>query len=76
MTSFCYVMLATIAVLMSLAHGFSLKGATSPLNARKMSLNMADKKRVLVIGGTRFSGLYLWRELHKRVSLQANSQDC
>ena len=25
---------------------------------------------VLLIGGTRFSGLYLWKELHKRVSSQ------
>jgi len=27
---------------------------------------MADTKKVLIIGGTRFSGLYLWNELHKR----------
>ena len=27
---------------------------------------MADEKRVLIVGGTRFSGLYLWNELHKR----------
>ena len=24
-------------------------------------------KKVLIIGGTRFSGLYLWKELHDRV---------
>jgi len=30
------------------------------------SLNMADSKRVLIVGGTRFSGLYLWNELNKR----------
>lgn len=27
----------------------------------------AGKKRVLIIGGTRFSGLYLFKELHDRV---------
>lgn len=31
------------------------------------SLSMSsNSKRVLLIGGTRFSGLYLWKELHKR----------
>jgi len=27
---------------------------------------MVDKQKVLIIGGTRFSGLYLWRELYNR----------
>lgn len=44
--------------------------ALSParMSARRGNMNMAttDKKRVLVIGGTRFSGLYLTRELFSR----------
>lgn len=32
-----------------------------------LSMNAAHtKKNVLIIGGTRFSGLYLWKELHQR----------
>lgn len=31
-----------------------------------LSLSMNAKKNVLIIGGTRFSGLYLWKELHDR----------
>ncbi|CAN0402725.1 unnamed protein product [Ascophyllum nodosum] len=37
------------------------------MSARRGDMNMAaSKKRVLVVGGTRFSGLYLTRELHLR----------
>lgn len=32
-----------------------------------MSAGADGKKRVLIIGGTRFSGLYLFKELHDRV---------
>lgn len=32
-----------------------------------MSAGSGSKKRVLIIGGTRFSGLYLWKELYDRV---------
>merc|ERR1711871_564525 len=31
-----------------------------------INLKMVDSKKVLVIGGTRFSGLYLWKELVDR----------
>lgn len=34
-----------------------------------MSAGAGEKKRVLIIGGTRFSGLYLWKELHDRVCI-------
>lgn len=49
--------------------GFAL--SPSSMNARARagsSLRMAaeGKQRVLVIGGTRFSGLYLTKELHSR----------
>jgi hypothetical protein len=32
-------------------------------------------ENVLIIGGTRFSGLYLWKELYDRVSAPALSND-
>lgn len=38
----------------------SLRAATATMSAD------VGKKRVLVIGGTRFSGLYLTKELHSR----------
>lgn len=45
--------------------GFALSPST--MSARRGGLSMAaDKQRVLVIGGTRFSGLYLTKELHSR----------
>jgi len=31
-------------------------------------MSTATSKKVLIIGGTRFSGLYLWKELYDRVS--------
>ena len=34
---------------------------------------MSNSKNVLIIGGTRFSGLYLWKELHDRVSISKHS---
>lgn len=42
--------------------------AQSATRGRQNVLNMmAEKKRnVLIVGGTRFSGLYLWKELHSR----------
>jgi len=36
-------------------------------NAMQLRMSIAPKK-VLIIGGTRFSGLYLWKELYDRVS--------
>lgn len=45
--------------------GFALSPST--MSARRGAVSMAaDKQRVLVIGGTRFSGLYLTKELHSR----------
>lgn len=45
--------------------GFALSPST--MSARRGAVSMAaDKQRVLVIGGTRFSGLYLTKELHAR----------
>ena len=38
--------------------------APKPLNLNMMAA--PGKKEVLIVGGTRFSGLYLWEELHKR----------
>jgi hypothetical protein len=32
-----------------------------------MTMSAGGKKNVLIIGGTRFSGLYLFKELHDRV---------
>eukprot|EP01041_Mallomonas_annulata_P012462 gene12462-26212_t len=45
------------------------QGFMAPINNRMplKSLSMtAGSKKVLIIGGTRFSGLYLWKELHNR----------
>lgn len=49
----------------------SFSGFSNGLNragGRGLNLNMMAeaKKNVLIVGGTRFSGLYLWEELHKR----------
>jgi nucleoside-diphosphate-sugar epimerase len=38
----------------------------SILPSSSLKLSMVQPKSVLLIGGTRFSGLYLWRELHER----------
>lgn len=49
--------------------GFTLSPSSINVRARAgSSLRMAavGKQRVLVIGGTRFSGLYLTKELHSR----------
>jgi nucleoside-diphosphate-sugar epimerase len=40
------------------------RAAHKPLNLDMMAA--PGKKEVLIVGGTRFSGLYLWEELHKR----------
>lgn len=46
--------------------GFALSPSTMS-SARRSAVSMsAEKQRVLVIGGTRFSGLYLTKELHSR----------
>lgn len=37
-----------------------------PLLSLSLAMNTVASKSVLLVGGTRFSGLYLWRELHKR----------
>lgn len=53
----------------ALVAGFALSpGAMTARGRAGTSLRMSDDgpKRVLVIGGTRFSGLYLTRELHAR----------
>jgi nucleoside-diphosphate-sugar epimerase len=36
------------------------------MGRQKMSMSTTAKKNVLIVGGTRFSGLYLWEELHNR----------
>jgi hypothetical protein len=41
-----------------------------------MSAGANSKKRVLIIGGTRFSGLYLFKELHDRVSMCVGMYIC
>lgn len=43
----------------------ALSSASAASSTPSMSADI-PKKRVLVIGGTRFSGLYLTRELHAR----------
>jgi len=46
------------------ADAFSVSGMRRTVgSARASMLNMKD---VLIVGGTRFSGLYLWEELHNR----------
>lgn len=62
-------MLALVAAVAApaMVAGFALSPSTM-MSARRggVSMEAADKKRVLVIGGTRFSGLYLAKELHSR----------
>lgn len=58
-----YMLLAVLAIATSVA-AFSASPAAS-FAVRHMSMSVAPKK-VLVIGGTRFSGLYLWKELFSR----------
>lgn len=36
------------------------------LNRRSLMMSTSAGKKVLIVGGTRFSGLYLWKELHQR----------
>jgi len=55
---------ATVVVMMCPADAFSVSGMRRTVgSARASMLNMKD---VLIVGGTRFSGLYLWEELHNR----------
>jgi 2'-hydroxyisoflavone reductase len=59
-----------LVALVSHGAAFSFAGigmgrvAPKPLNLNMMAA--PGKKEVLIVGGTRFSGLYLWEELHKR----------
>lgn len=46
--------------------GFALSPSTMSARRGTAVSMAADKQRVLVIGGTRFSGLYLTKELHSR----------
>jgi hypothetical protein len=52
------------SALLSFATAF-LGGAGRP-SMRMHAMSMADSKNILIVGGTRFSGLYLWKELHDR----------
>lgn len=52
----------TVALLISVAAAFTLFSSTK----RSILMMQSDSKKVLIVGGTRFSGLYLWNELHKR----------
>lgn len=56
---------------MGTAFGFrrAPSGAVRATNSRAMLTMQALKvapKKILIVGGTRFSGLYLWEELHNR----------
>ncbi len=56
-----------LAVLVVSCNAFSLRSSSSIMNRNSHSfLEMVDSKKVLLIGGTRFSGLYLWKELLDR----------
>jgi len=59
-----------LVALVSHGAAFSFSGIGMGRSAHKpLNLNMMaapGKKEVLIVGGTRFSGLYLWEELHKR----------
>lgn len=57
--------LMAAAVVPAMVDSFAL--SPSMMSARRGGATMAaDKQRVLIIGGTRFSGLYLTKELHSR----------
>ena len=45
---------------------FMLPNTTTSLPTSSLLCQTVASKSVLLVGGTRFSGLYLWRELHKR----------
>lgn len=69
-------LLLVLALLAAVCECFVPTTATSAsaalAYARRHQLQMsssvapASKKKVLIVGGTRFSGLYLWKELHER----------
>jgi len=52
-----------VTCIVAVAHSFTV---TSGRNNMRSSLTMSGAKKVLLIGGTRFSGLYLWKELISR----------
>lgn len=53
--------IALLALCQTVVHAF---GGTS--RASYASRSFLDMKNVLIVGGTRFSGLYLWKELYDR----------
>lgn len=64
-------MIVLVAAVPAMVSGFVLSPSriTGVSRAGAASVRMAadtPKQRVLVIGGTRFSGLYLTKELHSR----------
>lgn len=64
-------MLALVAAVAgpSVVLGFALSPSAMTARGRatsRLSMAAEGKQRVLVIGGTRFSGLFLTRELHSR----------
>lgn len=58
MNFFLVLVAIVIAIVSSLT-------ASPSRNGRILTMS-TDPKKVLLIGGTRFSGLYLWKELHQR----------
>lgn len=62
-----HILLLLLSVFFGYLSSFQHTGKLSVTRINsQFELTMVDKHSVLIIGGTRFSGLYLWRELHKR----------
>jgi NADPH:quinone reductase-like Zn-dependent oxidoreductase len=57
-----FVLLALLLALVQVTTAFNAYSSASSVRAR----GNIDMKKVLIVGGTRFSGLYLWKELHDR----------